>query len=157
MPRPQSPRLDIDQKWESHVWDLLTKHYGIHKIPGYRFVRSGQKRIRLISEAALSLLSEVPYTGTTGLYIGEYSPRGVRLSMDGAQLLGHHASKQIARLTAKEADSWLQGESINYEDEQRGYVIVVHGHDVLGCGNLSQGVLHNYVPKIRRTKKSEKS
>ncbi|MFX1566570.1 MAG: hypothetical protein ACFFCH_11315 [Promethearchaeota archaeon] len=142
--------LTIDPELEAHIWQLLYSQFGIPKLAGYRFLKSGRKRIRLISNAAFALLSELPYTGTTGLYLGEYSPTAFRLSMDGAQLLGDHATKQIVRLTARQAEAWLRGESVNYEDDRRGYVIVTHNGTILGCGSISHGTLRSYVPKIRR-------
>ena len=151
----QTKALTADLERETHVWQLLKKQFGIPKLAGYRFLKSGRKRIRLISETAFKLLSKLPYTGTTGLYIGEYSPNAFRLSMDGAQLLGHHATKQKVELTDVQAQQWLQGESVNYEDIQRGYVIVVHNNTILGCGSLSKGLLRSFVPKIRRLKLSD--
>lgn len=152
MPKPKFSPLIIDEEWESHVWNLLFTQFGILKLKGFRFLQSGKKRIRLISEAASSLLTDVPYTGSTGLYVGEYSPRAVRLTMDGAMLLGQYATKQRIQLTAEQAKEWMQGKSINYENKQRGYVIVYHKEDILGCGSLSQGLLHSFVPKKRRPK-----
>lgn len=152
MPKPKFSPLIINEEWESHVWNLLFSQFGISKLKGVRFLQSGKKRIRLISETASSLLTDVPYTGSTGLYVGEYSPRAVRLTMDGAMLLGQYATKQIIQLTAEQAKEWMQGESINYENKQRGYVIVYYKEDILGCGSLSQGLLHSFVPKKRRPK-----
>ncbi len=151
----QTKSLTVDLEREAHVWQLLYSQFGIPKLAGYRFLKSGRKRIRLISDIAFSLLSNLPYTGTTGLYVGEYSPTAFRLSMDGAQLLGRHATKQIVELNDEQAKTWLQGESVNYEDEQRGYVIVVHNNTIIGCGSLSYGTLHSYVPKIRRPKHTQ--
>lgn len=144
--------LIIDEEWELHVWDLLFAQFGIPKIEGYRLLQSGKKRIRLIGEVAGTLLPAVPYTGSSGLYVGEYSPRAVRLTMDGAMLLGQYATKQIIHLTDEQAQEWMQGESIIYENKQRGYVIVYHKEDILGCGSLSHGILHSFVPKTRRPK-----
>ncbi len=148
----QTKSLTVDLEREAHVWHLLFTQFGIPKLVGYRLLKSGRKRIRLISTAAFNLLSELPYTGSTGLYIGEYSPNAFRLSMDGAHLLGPHAVKQRVELNDEQAEAWLQGESINYEDKQRGYVIVVHNNTILGCGSLSQGTLRSFIPKIRRPK-----
>ena len=155
MSKSKQVSLRIDQEWETHVWELLYTQFGIPQLPGYRFLKSGRKRIRLITEAALNHLTDVPFTGTTGMYVGEYSPRAIRLSMDGAQILGRHASKRIIELTDEQTNYWLQGESINFKDEMRGYVIVTHNDDILGCGSLSQGLLHSFVPKVRRPKKPE--
>lgn len=152
MVQPKTASLVIDQEWESHIWNLLNSQFGIPRHSHYRLLRSGRKRIRLINHEAFTHLSEVPYTGTTGLYVGEYSPNAVRLSMDGAQLLGCYATKQKVNLNAEQAHAWLQGESITYEDTQRGYVIVFHDEDILGCGSLSHGILHSFIPKVRRPK-----
>lgn len=148
----QRKSLTIDSQREAQVWQHLFEQFGIPRIPGYRFLKSGRKRIRLISEMAFNILGNLPYTGTTGLYVGEYSPTAFRLSMDGAHILGPYATKQIVKLTDEQAEVWLQGESVNYEDEQRGYVIVIHNDTILGCGSLSEGKLRSFIPKIRRLK-----
>ena len=124
MRKPKFSPLIFDEEWESHVWDLLFSQFGINKLKGYRFLQSGKERIRLFNETASTLLPDVPYTGSSGLYVGEYSPRAVRLTMDGAMLLGQYATKQIIHLTDEQAKEWMQGESIKYENKQRGYVIV---------------------------------
>ncbi|MFW9831853.1 MAG: hypothetical protein ACFFD8_08760 [Candidatus Thorarchaeota archaeon] len=155
MPKPRTSTLIVDPEWESHAWNLLKTQYGISNLPKYRLLRSGRKRIRLINNETFTHLSDVPFTGTTGLYVGEYSPNAIRLSMDGAQLLGRYASKQIIKLNLEQANAWLRGESINYEDKQKGYVIVFHKEDILGCGSLSHGILNSFVPKVRRLKHSK--
>ncbi|MFX1563520.1 MAG: hypothetical protein ACFFDP_09455, partial [Promethearchaeota archaeon] len=109
--------------------------------------------IRIISKDAFSLVFKVPCAGPAGLYFGEYSPNAVRLTMDGAQFIGSSATKQLVTLTNEQAKVWLQGESVKHEDERHGYVIVMHDGDILGCGSLSHGILHSFVPKIRRPKK----
>lgn len=148
-----SVKLVADDQWEQEVWNLLKAQFGIPRLPSYRLLRSGRKRIRIISKAAFSLVPKVPCAGPAGLYFGEYAPNAVRLTMDGAQLIGSYATKQLVTLTTEQAKAWLQGESIEYKDERHGYVIVIHNGDILGCGSLSRGVLHSFVPKVRRPKK----
>lgn len=75
--------------------------------------------------------------------------------MDGAQLLGSLATKQVIELDDDQAETWLKGEPINYKAEHKGYVIVVNKGDILGCGSISEGVLHSFVPKVRRLKQSK--
>jgi NOL1/NOP2/fmu family ribosome biogenesis protein len=149
----ESVKLLADDQWEQEVWDFLKTQFGIPHLPGYRLLRSGQKRIRIISKAAFSLVPNVPCAGPAGLYFGEYLPHAIRLTMDGAQLIGSHATKQIVTLSMSQAKAWLQGESIEYKSDQHGYVIVKHNEDILGCGSLSHGILRSYVPKVRRPKK----
>jgi len=148
-----SVKLVADLQWEQEVWGLLKAQFGIPKPTNYRLLRSGRKRIRLISKAAVPLVSKVPCTGHVGLYFGEYTPHAIRLTMDGAQLIGSLATKQIVALTKEQAKTWLQGQPIEYKDKRHDYVIVKHNEDILGCGRLSGGVLHSFVPKSRRPKK----
>ena len=148
-PKP-SVKLVADDDWEEEVWQLLEKQYGVSRMPGARLIRSGKKRIRLISNEAFLQVFTVPCVGPAGLYIGEYSPRSVRLSMDGAILLGRTARKQFIELSAEQANVWLQGETIQMEVKEKGYVIVKHKDDILGCGSLSNGQLLSFVPKTRR-------
>ncbi len=148
-----SVKLVADIQWEQEVWNLLETQFGIPQPTNYRLLRSGRKRIRIISKDAFPMVSKIPCTGHVGLYFGEYTPYAIRLTMDGAQLMGSFATKQIVILTRDQANAWLQGESIEYEDERHNYVIVKHNEDILGCGRLSGGVLHSYVPKSRRPKK----
>jgi NOL1/NOP2/fmu family ribosome biogenesis protein len=142
-----------DEKWEREVWNLLHKQYGIPKLPHYRFIRSGKKRIRILSKKAFGLVNQVPCVGPAGLYFGEYRPHAVRPSMDGAQLIGPYATKGVVTITIEQAKHWLQGESITTEEDGRGYVIVSDGHRFLGCGSLSNGTLLSFVPKVRRPNK----
>jgi NOL1/NOP2/fmu family ribosome biogenesis protein len=131
---------------------LLESQFGIPRQHQYRLLQSGRKRIRMVSAGVYNLLSKLTAAGPVGLYIGEYSPQTIRLSMDGAHLLGPLATKQTIELDDDQAKTWLQGEPMNYKAEHKGYVIVVNQGDILGCGRLSDGVLHSFVPKVRRLK-----
>jgi NOL1/NOP2/fmu family ribosome biogenesis protein len=142
--------LVVDEKWEKKVWALLHNQYGMSQLPGSRLLRSGRKRIRIISEDAFQLIHQVQCAGPAGLYFGEYRPQVVRPSMDGAQLIGPYATKGVVTITQEQSHRWLQGEPVHVQDEQRGYVIVSDGRRFLGCGSLSKGTLLSFVPKVRR-------
>ncbi len=149
--KPQSTvTLGVDEKWEKEVWALLHHQYGVSGLPGYRLLRSGRKRIRIISQTAFELFTLVPCAGPAGLYFGEYRPHSIRPSMDGAQLIGPYATKGVVTITIEQAKTWLQGQSIKIPDAQHGYVIVSDGRRILGCGSLSSGILLSFVPKVRR-------
>jgi NOL1/NOP2/fmu family ribosome biogenesis protein len=146
-------RLGVDGQWEAEMWRLIEAQFGVASLPGYRLLRSGRYRIRIISEAAYQLTCLTPGFELAGLYLGEFGIGGIRLSLDGAQLIGPHATRQVVSLTSAQAEAWLRGESIDVEDRRSGYVVVRHQSDILGCGNLSRGRLHNFLPKDRRPQK----
>ena len=152
MPKP-APHVELDEQWEAEMWRLMGTQFGVNPLPGCRLLRSGQHRIRLVSLEAYQLMRLIPKPEVAGLYLGELGPSGIRLSLDGSQLLGPHATKQVISLTSGQAEAWLKGETIDVEDRCRGYVIVRHQSDILGCGSLSGGRLHNFLPKDRRPQK----
>lgn len=152
MPKP-GPHIELNEQWEAEMWRLIRTQFGVNPLPGYRLVRSGQRRIRLVTQAAYQLIPLLPKPEVIGLYLGELGPSGIRLSLDGSQLIGPHATRQVVSLTSDQAEAWLRGETIGIEDSCRGYVIVRHQSDFLGCGSLSGGRLHNFLPKDRRPQK----
>ncbi|MBN2454095.1 hypothetical protein JXB11_00965 [Candidatus Woesearchaeota archaeon] len=87
-----------------------------------------------------------------GLYIGELRNYELRLSIEGAQLLGPKAKKNAVEITNEQLSAWLHGEDLDVETESRGFVILKCGKDFVGCGKLIEGKVLNFVPKARRVK-----
>lgn len=145
--------LQLDERWETETWRFIESQFGVKPLLGCRLLQSGQHRIRIITQDAYELVSQIPRVEVAGLYMGERGPNGIRLSLDGAQLIGPQAVRQVLVLKQEQAEAWLRGESIDVEDSRSGYVIVAHEADVLGCGSLSRGRLHNFLPKDRRPQK----
>ena len=84
-----------------------------------------------------------------GLYFLTIVKDGVRLSIEGSQLF--KAKSNVVDLDEKNFRKWMSGEDLNLEFE-RGYVILKHKNEFLGCGRSSGEKIWNYVPKERRVK-----
>ncbi|HII72650.1 TPA: hypothetical protein HA265_07885 [Candidatus Woesearchaeota archaeon] len=88
-----------------------------------------------------------------GLYIARMENE-VRLSIEGAQLIGPLAKKNVVTVTDEETRTWFRGEDIAVEDDRlkglSGYVILRNKDDFLGSGKVSGGKILNFVPKGRR-------
>ena len=91
-----------------------------------------------------------------GIYIAKLHRGELRLSVEGSQLFGPLAKKNIVELDDSEAHLWLQGEEIQKVvegDEPRAFVLIKHKTDFLGCGKLTEDHrILNFVPKGRRLK-----
>lgn len=88
-----------------------------------------------------------------GLYIGELRHEELRLSIEGAQLLGPAATKNVVVIDANQLKRWLRGEILPLpQSEAKGFVILKHRKDFVGCGKVSDHNILNYVPKNRRIK-----
>lgn len=83
-----------------------------------------------------------------GVYFGAFG-NNFRLSIEGSQLIGDKASKNVVEL--EDDTKWLDGNDINV-NEENGLKIVRCRKDYLGTGQLKDGILINYISKERRTK-----
>ena len=86
-----------------------------------------------------------------GLYIGRIKPDGVALSIEGSQLIGPKASKNIIEINDEQLEPWVTGNVLEGFTGE-GYHIVKHKNDFLGCAKIKQGVVKNLMEKNRRIK-----
>jgi NOL1/NOP2/fmu family ribosome biogenesis protein len=88
-----------------------------------------------------------------GNYFGRIDKRGeLRLSIEGSMKTGPLAIRNVVELNDKELGEWIRGINLDKRTGMKGYVMLKHGKDFVGCGKAySQGIL-NHVPKERRIK-----
>ena len=91
------------------------------------------------------------------MYFANQDRTGLRLSVEGSQLIGNQATKNVLILNQEQTNQWFSGEDIKLESNLQGFVLIKHKDDFLGCGNFTQGTLHNYLGKERRIKIKEYS
>jgi NOL1/NOP2/fmu family ribosome biogenesis protein len=98
-----------------------------------------------------------------GLYIATIEEKlnkesRIRLSIEGSQIIGPKAKKNILKINKKQLKEWFFGNDfeVNKDDCERGFVILKYKDDFVGCGNLTKKEegyeIKNYVPKERRLK-----
>lgn len=107
-----------------------------------------------------------------GMYFAHLKNNELRLSIEGSQLIGPIAKKNIVELTEKELEQWIQGYDLDKptktnppathpcQDKQKdqsinkpnnnSFIIVKHNNDYIGCGKVKDNKILNYVPKTRR-------
>jgi len=85
-----------------------------------------------------------------GIYFGQEAHGELRLSIEGSQIIGPHAKKNVIELTAHQRDEWMLGKDVQLSGEhEQTFHIVKCGEDFMGCGKYKAGILQNYVPKER--------
>ena len=89
-----------------------------------------------------------------GLYVATVDDKGIRLSIEGSQMLGPQAKKNIVELSEDEMRDWFRGVDIKKAPEDldgcEGFVILKHNKDFIGCGKVTEKGILNFVPKTRR-------
>lgn len=90
-----------------------------------------------------------------GMYFGQLKNNQLRLSVEGAQLIGPYAKKNIVELSFREMRDFFHGLDIDKEKTAEGFVILKHNTDFIGCSRFKDNKLLNFLPKVRRIKAAD--
>ncbi|MEM3370881.1 MAG: hypothetical protein QW471_04300 [Candidatus Woesearchaeota archaeon] len=128
--------------------DLISEGF----LDKFALMQDSNNNIFIISKG-VSALNSVKHLriDSAGLYFGELKNGNLRLSIEGSQIVGRHASKNIVKLSREECSEWMKGNSIRKDiPSHQGYLIVKYENYFLGCGRIKDGMLLNFIPKVRR-------
>ena len=125
----------------------------------YGYLRSQKNKVHLINRDVtqhldLDSLRQLRIDRPR-MYIAELGSGSVRLSIEGSQLIGHLATKNVVWVSEHEMRLWLKGEALEKKVTETGYVIIAYKNhdriDFLGCGRVhaDQKTIANFIPKTR--------
>lgn len=136
----------------------LKQQFSIKEIP-WILARLGKERIIAFSgnipEKEILNLDRVAHIEGIGLYFAKEQADGIRLSIEGSQLLKSQITKNVFELNEQQAEQWMLGQEINIKTNKKGFFIMKFKDDFLGTGKISQNRITNFVPKSRRLKFKE--
>ena len=147
----------LERKDKKTFLQLLKKQFGFENKLDYTFLINNKNKIFIINKDLANIDLEKIRLNSVGLYIAEFRNNEVRLSIEGSQLIGKKAKKNIIELDEKQAREWLKGKDIEREakEETKGFVILKHKNDYLGSGKIKENRILNFVPKARRLNVSD--
>ncbi len=135
------------------ILEVINKTYGIKKIDlPYYFYTNNKFRIFIISKTFNEEQLKTLRIQNVGLYFANYEEKQLRLTIEGSQLIGPHATANVVTITDAELVEWMRGESLAKTITEKGFVIIKHNEDYYGCGRKSGEGLANFIPKSRRIK-----
>jgi len=139
-------------------------YYGITKVP-HLLLKFGKEKIRGYSgDLSIDEIAEIDKTcriELMGLYLFHEYAEEVRLSLDALHTFKDQITKNIIELTDQQAEQWFRGEDLQIEEIEasknlgslgKGFKILKHDQDFIGCGKLTDNRIVNYMPKERRIK-----
>ncbi len=158
----------LNSKSKKAVVSMLEERFNFDKgtIQDYVFIQSGD-RIYITNRELETLPIDELRIDNIGLYIASMEPKfdhaKIRLSIEGSQLIGKTAKRNVLSINKEELESWILGKDITIKNSdcnstcEPGFIILKF-HDkfdhFLGCGLLTkEGIVKNYIPKERRLKK----
>jgi len=139
----------LNTRDRKELFHQLKEQFDFRSELDFLFFEASDSKLFLLSRDYANLDLSKLRINNQGLYLGKRERDGIRLSIEGSQLIG--AKKNLLPLTKSQAEVWMKGEDIPVNGNL-GYVIVKHDKDILGCGMLKHDLLRNMVPKERRLK-----
>lgn len=161
----------LERKDKKAFLQLLKKQFDFNDKLDYTFLINNKNKVFIVNKDIANIDLEKITLNSAGLYIAEFRNNEIRLSIEGSQLIGKEAKKNIIELDEKQARDWLKGKDIerlsfqgktNLEKmrgesehfdkttKEQGFVILKHNKDYLGSGKAKENKILNFVPKTRR-------
>jgi len=139
----------LNSKETKEIYKKLKDVFGFEEKLDYAFLMNKDGKIYIVNKE----IDKIDFTNlrvdAVGMYFAEIKDGELRLSIEGSQLIGPKAGKNVAELSDEEMRKWLRG--IDFEKNlENGFYIMKHGNDFMGTGKCSRGKIYNYVPKARR-------
>ena len=110
----------------------------------------GKEKFYVISRDLDKLELKNLRINSIGLYVAEVKGGQLRLSIEGAQLIGPSATKNVCEISEDQLKEWFKGNDLKVEGNFDGFVILKCGSDYVGSGKYKEGLVLNFVPKARR-------
>ena len=132
----------------------LEDQFGITSLP-YLFLQFGKDKIRVysgnLSKENLNNLDKNTRIENMGLYFARIQPDGIRLTIDGIQLVKDQITKNIMEINDNQAKDWFKGNDLDIKAESA-FKILKNNDEFIGCGKSTGDRITNFVPKERRIK-----
>jgi len=152
------PLKFLNEQEKERILRQLKLQFGVSKIL-WTLARLGKERIVVfsgeLSGREVLNLDRIAHIEGIGLYFGKEEMDGIRLSIEGSQLLKKQITKNIFELNEQQAEQWMLGQEISIITDKKGFFIMKFHDDYLGTGKISQNRITNFVPKNRRLKSKE--
>lgn len=146
------PELKILNSREiKEICKQIEKQWGARIKLDYGFLRNNKNRIFIVNREISGIDISKLRLNSIGMYFCEDDKAGIRMSIEGSQIIGPGATKNVVGLDEDETRKWFKGEDLEKECPGcGGFVILKNKSDFLGSGKYSNGRILNYVSKTRR-------
>ena len=74
------------------------------------------------------------------------------MSIEGSQIIGKMATKNIYKMPDKDLKEWLNGLDLETDDNSIGYKLIKNKDDFYGVGYFRDNKIRNFIPRYRRIK-----
>ena len=155
------PQKILNKKEIKKILAIIKTQWNAEPELDYAFFLSEKDRVYIVNKEIGDYDLSRLRINSVGIYFGELFNGTLRLSIEGAQIVGPSAKRNVAELKDEEIKKWLNGQDITNDEcrmtndefgELSGFVIIKNKKDFYGCGKVTGERILNFVPKIRRVK-----
>ena len=145
----------MNKKEVEKIEKIIEKNYGVKIKFKDILLKTSKDKIWIVSKDFKKNFFKNLKVNSVGLYFGRLKRNEkIKLSLEGAQLIGKKANKNLIEIDENELISFLQGFNIKKFKEKNAelnnFVIVKFKKDIVGVGILRNGYIENLLPKSRR-------
>jgi len=145
-------RLKILNKKEiKKILETIKLQWGFDGEMDYAFLKNDKGKLFIVSKDISRIEFDKLRINSMGIYFGMINDDGVRLSIEGSQLIGRYADNNVLELDEQGMKKWLAGSDL-FMDLDKGYYIIKSGDDFLGTGKSTGEKVLNFVSKTRRVR-----
>lgn len=140
----------LNSKGKKHMRNMINEQFGCDFSLDYEVFVNPKNKIFLLNKDISKIDIDSLRVNSLGLYFGLIYEKEIRLSIEGSQIIGVIATRNILKLNDDDAKKWMSGEDFEINSKLKDFVIIENKDDFLGCGKIINGKLLNYVQKERR-------
>ena len=146
---------EMNKKEVEKIEKIIEKNYGVKIKFKDILLKTSKDKIWIVSKDFKKNFFKNLKVNSIGLYFGRLKRNEkIKLSLEGAQLVGKKATKNLVEIDENELISFLQGFNVKKFKEKNAelnnFVVVKFKEDIVGIGILRSGYIENLLPKSRR-------
>jgi NOL1/NOP2/fmu family ribosome biogenesis protein len=134
------------------IREQVIGQFGFFPKEDYAYLRNENNRIFLVNKDIARIELKKLKIDKIGLYFAEIMKNEeVRLSKEGAQIIGKGAKSNVIELNEGEIKEYFQGSDLDKDlGNDNKLVLLRYKDDIIGCAKYKEGKILNFLPKINR-------
>lgn len=139
----------LNSKEVKAIAKQLNEQFGIEEKLDYVFLRNNKDKVYITTRDIERIDLDSIRIDSIGLYFGKVYSDGLRLTIEGAQLLGPLCKKNVVDVSLGQKHDWLLGKDLPVDVKENCFVILRWNNDYLGCAKVKNSIALNSVPSAR--------
>ena len=140
----------LNSKEVKEILKLIENQWNAKLKLNYAFLKNNKNRVFIVNKDISKIDFSKLRINSLGMYFCEINTPNIRLSIEGSQIIGPTATKNIVEINEEQTKQWFKGEDLEFKGDYNGFVIIKNNNDFLGSGQYKDGRVLNYISKSRR-------